>query len=172
MKPRRTAATRPDAVLKERNPSMCLSHDTPPTPRTRIAKLNRAFGVVLALITLIGLVACGSPLASQPTPTPPALATELVLYDWPDDIPQAVLDAFTREYGVTVTYQVFQSQEAAVESMRSGQVYDVVVMSDDLVPALIADHLLAEIDYRNVPNFKNISANFLDLAYDPANKHS
>jgi spermidine/putrescine transport system substrate-binding protein len=31
---------------------------------------------------------------------------------------------------------------------------------------------LAEIDYRNVPNFKNISANFRDLTYDPGNRHT
>jgi len=36
----------------------------------------------------------------------------------------------------------------------------------------VADGLLAAIDYGNVPNFKNISANFRDLAYDPHNAHS
>jgi len=41
-----------------------------------------------------------------------------------------------------------------------------------LIPALIKDGLLAEIDFANVPNFKNITANFRDLAIDPGNRHS
>ena len=35
-----------------------------------------------------------------------------------------------------------------------------------------AEGLLARIDYRNVPNFNHVSANFRDLVYDPGNKHS
>jgi spermidine/putrescine transport system substrate-binding protein len=37
---------------------------------------------------------------------------------------------------------------------------------------LTQEKLLAQIDYRNVPNFKNISLNFRDLIYDPGNKHA
>jgi spermidine/putrescine transport system substrate-binding protein len=50
--------------------------------------------------------------------------------------------------------------------------YDVVVMENQHISAMITNGLLAEIDFRNIPNFKNISANFRDLAYDPGNKHS
>lgn len=126
----------------------------------------------LAVALLGGLVACGSPAASPvPTPAPP-LAKALVLYNWAGYMPQSVLDAFTAEYGVNVIYEIYETQEDAVEAMRAGQVYDVVVMGNEFIPALVSDGLLAEIDYRNVPNFKNISANFRDLAYDPDNAHS
>jgi spermidine/putrescine transport system substrate-binding protein len=118
------------------------------------------------------LAACSSPAAS-PTPAPtPQLAKKLILYNWPGYMPQSVLDAFTAESGVKVIYEAYETPEQAVDNMRAGQVYDVVVMGNELIPTLVADGLLAEIDYRNVPNFKNVSANFRDLAYDPDNRHS
>lgn len=120
----------------------------------------------------IGLLsACGD--AEPPAkPAPPTLAKKLVLYNWAEDMPQSVLDAFTQEYGVQVNTLTFGSQEEAVETIRRGQSYDVVVLENDQIPALVAAKRLAEIDFRQVPNFKNISANFRDLASDPGNRHS
>ena len=124
--------------------------------------------VVLGLLApLAGLAACVSP-SPAPTPTP----VELIFYNWEEYMPQSVLDAFTEETGVQVTYLAYQSQEEAVANIRKGEAYDVVIIENEYVPALVADGLLAEIDYRNVPNFNNISANFRDLAYDRGNKYS
>jgi spermidine/putrescine transport system substrate-binding protein len=39
---------------------------------------------------------------------PPALAKELVFYNWVDDMPSSVLDAFTKEFGVKVNYITFR----------------------------------------------------------------
>ena len=131
---------------------------------------------VLATIALVGvlitLVGCGANPAPPPTPTPPPLAEEIVFYDWEEDMPQFILDAFAEEYGVEVTYLTYESQEEAEENINAGEVYDVVVLENDAIPWLVADGLLGEIDYRNVPNFDNISVNFRDLAYDPGNRHS
>ena len=136
--------------------------------------MSRKVLTTVALVgILIALVGCEVKPTLPSTPTPPPLAEELVFYDWEEDMPQFVLDAFTEEYGVKVTYLTYESQlEEAMENMRAGEVYDVVVIDNYYVPTLVADGLLAEIDYRNVPNFDNISANFRDLAYDPGNKHS
>lgn len=133
---------------------------------------TRRFMAVLGVtLALAALNACGGP-AARPTPARPALAAELVFYDWSGDMPQAVLDAFAAEYGVSVNYAVYESQEEAIENIRAGMTYDVVVMEGRFIPLLAQEGLLAEIDYRNVPNFRNISANFRDLAYDPDNRHA
>jgi spermidine/putrescine transport system substrate-binding protein len=124
-----------------------------------------------ALLTLSLLSACASASKSL-TPTSPPTAAKLVIYEWAGDYPPKLLEAFTSEFGVTVDYQSYESQEAAAASIRAGQVYDVVLLENQLIPALVVDHLLAEIDYHAVPNFKNISPNFRDLAYDPGNRHS
>jgi spermidine/putrescine transport system substrate-binding protein len=128
--------------------------------------------IILTIFILNLLVACSSQSTlAMPTP-PPALADELIFYNWEDDLPQSVLDAFTQETGVKVKYLVYESQEEAIDTIRAGQVYDVVVMESRFVGLLVRESLLAEINYKYVPNFKNISANFRDLVYDPHNKHS
>ena len=106
------------------------------------------------------------------TPKEPPIPKELILYNWADYMPQSVLDAFTAEYGVKVTYLTYESMDEAAAKVRAGLKYDVVVLEQDIIPPLTAANLLAEIDYRNIPNFKNISSNFRDLAFDPGNTHS
>jgi spermidine/putrescine transport system substrate-binding protein len=96
----------------------------------------------------------------------------LILYNWAEYMPQSVLDAFTAEYGVKVTYLTYGSMEEAVAQVRTGQVYDVVVIENNNVRHLAEEGLLAEINYQNIPNFKNISLNFRDLAFDPGNQYS
>lgn len=129
--------------------------------------------IILAVYVVLALVTTGcGPGRTPPTPTPLTLAKELIFYDWTDDKIETVFADFTKEYGVNISYQVYESQEEAMGNMRAGQVYDVVVMDSQFIPKLINDELLAEIDYRHIPNFKNISANFRDLTYDPQNKYT
>jgi spermidine/putrescine transport system substrate-binding protein len=121
---------------------------------------------------LLVLSSCSMlPAANNPTPTPQHAQT-LRVYGWAGYMPDSILAAFTKEYGVTIIYEEYEDQDIAIEVLRAGEAYDVVVMGTDLIPKLINEQLLSEIDYRNVPNFKNVSANFRDLAYDPGNKHS
>lgn len=124
---------------------------------------------VVLVFTL--LVSCGNE-APPPKSAAPQLAKELVFYDWVGDMPQSVLDAFAAEHGVSVRYESYKNQEEAIENMQAGKVYDVVVLSNERVPQMVSSGFLAPINYQNVPNFKNIQANFRDLAYDPGNKFS
>lgn len=121
---------------------------------------------------LLGLSGCASTTHTTPTVIPPVLADEISLYNWVEYMPQSVLDAFTAEYGVRVRYVTYDTQEEAAENIRAGLEYDVAVLPPEFIPQLISEGRLAEIDYRNVPNFRNISANFRDLSYDPGNRYS
>lgn len=123
---------------------------------------------VLLLVNLLG--ACDN--LNPPTASlPPPLAQELTFYDWAGDMPQSVLDDFTRKYGVKVNYPTYESQEEAIANLRAGQVYDVVVIESRNVPILAKEGLLAKLDHGHLTNFKNIAANFRDLTYDPGNRH-
>ena len=99
-------------------------------------------------------------------------STDLILYDWEDGTPRAVLDAFAGEFGVNVTVVSYVSQEEAIDRLKAGGTYDLVVMESRHIPKLLRENLLADIDYRNVPNASYLSANFRDLVYDPGNRHS
>ena len=127
--------------------------------------------ILLGLVAACLLVACQTN-TLPPTPTPPPLAKELVFYDWAEDSIANVFDIFSKEYGVKIVYQTYESTEEAVENMRAGQVYDIVVMENQQIPAMTAAGLLAEIDYGNVLNSKHISPNFRKLAYDPEGKYA
>ena len=129
------------------------------------------YGWMVLLCILLG--GCYAPVSTPaPSPTPEPLAKELVFYDWAEDMPQSVIDAFTREYGIKVKYPVYESQEEAIDNIRAGNVYDVVVMESRFVPLLVQEDLLARLHKEKLPNLRNISANFRELAYDPANQYS
>jgi spermidine/putrescine transport system substrate-binding protein len=122
--------------------------------------------VSVSLFLTLVLAACAPPTAPQPSDN------QLTLYNWEGDIPQSVLDLFAQETGITVNYQVYESQEEAIQNIAAGQAYDVVVMESRFIPLLAQDGLLAKFNYENIPNFKNISPNFRNLVYDPGNNHS
>jgi spermidine/putrescine-binding protein len=119
--------------------------------------------LLVVLILTSALAAC----ANQP-----AQSVELIYRDWENVIPTAVFDAFTKETGIKVNYISYQNQEELIKEIQDGKVYDVVVLETQFIPALVMDGRLAEIDYQNVPNFKNISAHICDQGFDPHNAHS
>ena len=135
--------------------------------RDRFATNGKSLSTILAITAVACLIACAGP-SPPPAPAPPQVAEGLVFYDWSGDLIEVVFDDFEEEYGVQITYVAYDSPEEAVANLRAGEVYDVVVLENQYLPPLIAEGLLAQIDYRNVPNFRNISPNFRDLSYDPA----
>lgn len=126
------------------------------------------YGCVCGL--LLVLAGCGGGVTPAPTAAGPS--GSLRVYGWAGYMPQSVLADFQREYGVSVEYLTYDNQEAATDDLRQGGVYDVVILGNEYVPPLAAEGRLAAIDYRHVPNFKNIAANFRDLAYDPGNVYT
>lgn len=131
----------------------------------------RFFLLLFSGLAVLLCSACSTPL-SQGAATPASVSQEVVIYDWINDLPEPVLAQFTRETGIKVRYEVYESQEEAIEKMKAGQVYDIVVMDSQFVPGLIESHMLKPINYQNVANFKYVSANFRDLVYDPGNRYS
>ncbi|MBN1564859.1 MAG: spermidine/putrescine ABC transporter substrate-binding protein [Anaerolineae bacterium] len=122
-------------------------------------------GIGLVVVLLVSFAAA----CDDDSDKPP---NEVSLRNWEGDISQAILDGFKEETGITVNYVPYDSQEQALADMQAGEVYDVVVLENQLIPGAVAEGLLAELDYNNIPNFKNISPNFRDLAYDPQNAHA
>jgi spermidine/putrescine transport system substrate-binding protein len=133
------------------------------------AAKRRLRSVLLALVGVL-LVACHS--STGPTPAQDARATTLTLYNWVDYMPQSVIDAFAAEYGIQVQTVVYEAQEEVVASLRAGGSYDLIVLTVEYIPDLLANGYLAEIDHRNVPNVKNIPANFRDIDFDPGNRYA
>jgi spermidine/putrescine transport system substrate-binding protein len=137
------------------------------------AILRRISLSIIVLLNMAWLAACSS---SQPPRLPslpsPVLAKELVFCDYVDDLPQEVLNGFTAETGVEVRYQTFESMEEAVEFIETKKNCDVVNLDNRFVFQLSQAGQLAKLNRANLPNLKNISANFRDMVYDPQNLYT
>jgi spermidine/putrescine transport system substrate-binding protein len=104
--------------------------------------------------------------------TAPAAPRTLNLFIWSEYIDPAIVKAFAREFDCRVNIDLYEDAEsmlAKVQSTGAGS-YDVVVPSDNLVPALIKQKLLAPLRRENLPNLKNLDAPFVNPAYDPGNQ--
>ncbi len=132
------------------------------TPKPRISLWLCLF----VFLTALGISGCASVDSENKLPE------EIILYNWEGDIPQAILDKFTAETHIKVDFQVYESQEDAIDNMRAGQVFDVVIMESRFIPLLVKDNLLANLNYKNIQNFKYISPSFRGLLYDPDNIYS
>jgi spermidine/putrescine transport system substrate-binding protein len=130
---------------------------------------RKAIKVSYFLFPIFLLAACGG---QAQEPEPEQFADEITLFNWDEDLPSEVFDQFAEEYGITVNLVIYESSGEADKRLRAGEVFDVMVIENQFIPGLADAGLLAKIDFTNVPNFRNISANFRDLAYDPSNTYS
>ena len=100
---------------------------------------------------------------------------EVVVYNWGEYIDPDTLDQFEEETGIHVVYDEFETNEIMYPKVESGTSnYDVVCPSDYMIQKMIENDLLAEIDFDNIPNVKNIGEQYFEQSkgFDPENKYS
>ncbi|MSU54134.1 MAG: spermidine/putrescine ABC transporter substrate-binding protein [Opitutia bacterium] len=96
---------------------------------------------------------------------------ELKLFGWSEYVPQAVLDGFTAETGIKVSYETYASGEEMLAKLLSGGTrYDLIQPPDYVAEALIKDGLLTPIDQSKLKNFGNLMPEFLKMPHDPEQK--
>ncbi len=142
-----------------------------------------AFIAALLIVLPLLFSACGEEGLSGGTKT-------LYVYNWGEyisDGSEGCLDSnaafeewYFETYGerVRVNYSTFSSNESLYAKLSSGSVsYDVVVPSDYMIERLIAEDLLAPLNYDNIPDIVNILPEFWGetsehSAHDPGNVYS
>ncbi len=150
---------------------------------------KRMFALMLAILCVVpsllfGLSGCSAEGGSGETVT-------LYVYNWGEyisDGSEGCLDSnaafeewYYDTYGVKVkvNYSTFSSNESLYAKLSSGSVsYDVVVPSDYMIERLIAEDLLAPLNYDNIPHAaENLLPEFFGETsqhsdYDPGNVYS
>ncbi|MCL2507733.1 MAG: ABC transporter substrate-binding protein [Oscillospiraceae bacterium] len=97
----------------------------------------------------------------------------LNVYNWGEYIDMSVKREFERETGIKVNYTTYDTNEAMYAKISSGAAaYDVIFPSDYMISKMIAEDMLAELDFSNIPNYSMIGGDYKDLEYDPQNKYS
>ena len=100
---------------------------------------------------------------------------QLVIYNWGEYMDPAVLELFEEETGIHVIYEEFETNESMYPKVQAGAVvYDLICPSDYMIQRMIENNLLAEINFDNIPNIKNIGEQYMEQskAFDPENKYS
>lgn len=100
---------------------------------------------------------------------------KVVVYNWGEYLDPEVLTMFEEETGIDVVYEEFETNEILYPKISSGAIaYDVICPSDYMIQRMIENNLLAEINFDNIPNVKNIGKDYMEQSrqFDPENKYS
>ena len=122
--------------------------------------------VALGAVLTASLAGCGSGEPKEQT---------LRIYNWSDYIDPALLDEFTKETGIKVTYDTFDSNEVLeTKVLTGGSGYDLVVPSNSNVPRYIQAGAIQPLDFKKLPNSKNLWADLMTRMepFDPGSKHT
>ncbi len=100
---------------------------------------------------------------------------EVIVYNWGEYIDPETITLFEEETGIKVVYDEFETNEVMYPKVEAGATaYDVICPSDYMIQKMINNDLLAEINFDNIPNVKNIGQQYFDQSkeFDPENKYS
>ena len=104
----------------------------------------------------------------------------LNVYNWGMNIADGsddtldIIAAFEEKYPhIDVQYATYDSNEIMYTKLAAGGItVDVIIPSDYMIARLIAEDMLLELDFSNIPNYQYIDEEFKNTAYDPENKYS
>ncbi|AWN46749.1 spermidine/putrescine ABC transporter substrate-binding protein PotF [Methylobacterium terrae] len=125
---------------------------------------------------LLGSLACLLALVAVPAGTAAAAPERVVnIYNWSDYIDPKMLDAFTRETGIRVVYDTYDTNEIVETKLLAGRSgYDIVVPTGPFLQRLIKAGAFQPLDKARIPNLKNawpeVTARL--AAYDPGNLYA
>ena len=133
---------------------------------------NQIKNGVLGLACTLILLVVGVSTYSRYTTTH---SNELYVYNAGEYIDPNLIEEFEQETGIKVTYDVFETLEEMYPVIEAGGVnYDVVCPSDYMIQKMKENDLLAELNFDNIPNVKNIDPQYMEMSkqFDPENKYS
>ena len=98
---------------------------------------------------------------------------QINFYNYGENIDDETLKEFEEKYDIKVNMETFDDMEAMYQKIKSGAgKYDVVLVSDALMPRMIKEELIQELNKDNIPNISQMDEQYLDLDIDPGNKYS
>jgi putrescine transport system substrate-binding protein len=97
------------------------------------------------------------------------------VYNWSDYIGEGVLEDFTKETGIKVVYDTYDSMEMMeTKLLAGGSGYDIIVPTDRNLARLIQAEVVRKLDKSKLPNLQHQWPAIAErLAnYDPGNEHA
>ena len=98
---------------------------------------------------------------------------QINFFNYGENIDDETIKEFEETYNIKVNMETFDDMEAMYQKINSGAgQYDVVLVSDALMPRMIEKGLVQELNKDNIPNISQMDEQYLDLEIDPGNKYS
>jgi putrescine transport system substrate-binding protein len=104
-----------------------------------------------------------------------ASAQEIRVYNWSDYIDEEILAEFTKETGIKVVYDTFDTNELLETKLLTGSTgYDVVVPTATFLNRQIKAGVFQKLDKSKLPNLKNMWPEIQERVakYDPGNEYA
>lgn len=109
----------------------------------------------------------------EPSPRMDITSKELNLFVWTEYFPEDMLDCFKLVYNIKLNVDEYSANEEMYAKVASGgTAYDLVQPTDYIVPLLIRQNVVQELDHSRLPNMKNLDPNWMDRYFDPGNKYT
>jgi putrescine transport system substrate-binding protein len=124
----------------------------------------KTFGKTLLALSLVALAGTAS-----------ADDKVLHVYNWSDYIAPDTVDNFTKETGIKVVYDVYDSNETLEAKLLAGKSgYDIVVPSNSFLAKQIKAGVYQPLDKSKLPNWKNLNPDLMKTLEisDPGNKYA
>ncbi len=125
-----------------------------------------AVGVGLLMSMVIG---CSRSESQQAQPK------RVTVYMYSEYIDPELIPAFEKATGMQLLIDVYEDSESMLAKMSKAggdSQYDVIVVSDVVVPALMSLKLVQPLDMSQVPNRVNVTDDFKEPPFDPGSKFS
>lgn len=98
---------------------------------------------------------------------------QINFYNYGENIDDETLKEFEEKYDIKVNMETFDDMEAMYQKIKSGAgKYDVVLVSDALMPRMIDEGLIQKLNKNNILNISQMDEQYLDLDIDPGNEYS
>ena len=106
-------------------------------------------------------------------------AGEVNVYNWGEYISNGedgtmdIIEEFENQTKIKVNYTTYETNEGLYNMLKNSNVsYDVVIPSEYMISKLIAEDMLLELNYDNIPNYEYIMDRFKNLSCDPEGKYT
>ena len=128
------------------------------------------------MMRVVGLIiAVGGLLLSGCEKKPAGGPRQLTVYMYSEYIDPELPVQFEKLTGIKPRIVVYENSEEMLAKLQQGGgagQYDVIVVSDVVVPALIKLGLVRPLDAGKIPNRVNVAPRFCDPPFDPGSKYS
>src|SRR5713101_5098691 len=114
-------------------------------------------------------------LAIAPTAGQPATSRIVNIYNWSDYIAPRVIEDFTKETGIRIRYDTFDSNDTLETKLLAGKSgYDVVVPTAYFLERQIKAGVFQKLDKSKLPNLANVWPDIAQrlAVHDPGNLYA